>query len=168
MAGTIAAVGVSGIAGVSAVSAESDTASNDPMVSLVDKLVSKFNLNKDEVQSVFDESRAEMEAQREQRQAERLQELVEVGTITAEQKTAIEAKITELKEQREANKDSMQDLSNDERKAKMEEERASLESWAEEQGIDLSKLRGILMGGPGGHGGHFGGPPPERSSSDSK
>lgn len=158
-AAALATIGTGGVIGVQAVSAESGT-SNDPMSSLVDKLVSKFNLNKDDVQKVFDESRSEMDAKREAESSERLQKLVDAGTITAEQKTKIEAKLKELKAERENDKESFKDLSDDERKAKMDEKRSELESWAKETGLDLTKLRGVLMGGPGGHGGP-GGPPPD-------
>jgi hypothetical protein len=89
-----------------------------------------------------------------------LQKLVDAGTITVSQKTAVEAKLKELKAARESNKDSMKDLTDDERKAKMEEERTSLEAWAKEQGIDLANLKGILMGGGHGGMGGPGGPPP--------
>lgn len=49
----------------------------------------------------------------------------------------------------------MKNLTDEQRKVKMEEERTSLESWAKAQGIDLTKLQGVFMGGkgPGGPGG---------------
>lgn len=128
------------------------------MSSLVQKIASKFNLNKDEVQKVFDEDRSAREAEREKDQAERLQKLVDAGTITASQKTAIEAKIKEMKAERDANKDSMKDLSDTERKAKMDAKKTELETWAKQQGLDLTKLQGVLMGGHG-RGGHNGPPP---------
>lgn len=151
--GLLTAVGLSTVAGVGMASAESGTSgSTDPMSSLVQKIASKFNLNQADVQKVFDEDRSARETEREQKQAERLQKLVDDGTITATQKTAIEAKIKELKSEREANKDEMKNLSAEERKAKMDTKKTELEAWAKEQGIDLSKLQGIFMGG--GHGPH--------------
>ncbi len=152
---------------MSAVSAQSDSSGSDPMSNLVDALVSKFNLNKEEVQSVFEADRTAREAERQQEQSQRLQDLVDDGTITAVQKTAIEAKIKERQAQRESNKDSLKDLTDEERKAKMEEERTSLETWAKAQGLDLTKLHGVLMGGGRGFGGP-GGPPPDAQSSDSE
>lgn len=103
------------------------------------------------MQKVFDEQHEARKAEHDAKRAERLQSLVDDGTITAEQKTAIEAKIEELSKNREANRDSFKDLSQEERKAKMDEERESLEAWAEEQGLDLSKLKGVFMGGRGKH-----------------
>lgn len=128
---------------------------------LVDKIASKFNISKDDVQKVFDEDRAAHEAEHDKEVSDRLQKLVTDGTITAAQKTAIEAKIKEMKADREANRDAMKNLSETERKAKMDEKRSALEAWAKEQGLDLSKLKGVF-GGPHGHGNHGGpeGPPP--------
>ena len=144
-AAAVATVGVAGLTATQAVLAATDS-TDSPESSLVDKLATKFGLNKSDVQAVFDEEHSEREAKAD----ERLQALVDDGTITAEQKTAIEAKIAEMKAQRESERDSFKDLSADERKAKMEEKKAELESWAEENGIDLSDLKGVLMGGPGG------------------
>lgn len=151
-AAAIASIGSVGAIGLQAVHAASDTStSTDPMSSLVDKLVSKFHLNKADVQKVFDDSHSEMEAKHEANQSARLQKLVDEGTITAEQKTKIEAKLKELKTAREANKDSMQNLSKTERKAKMDAERTALETWAKDNGINLTKLQGVFRGG--GYGG---------------
>lgn len=154
--GILGTVGVSALVGGNMVSAESsDSASTgtDPMSSLADKIASRFNLNKTEVQAVVDEQRTTMEAERESKRAEKLQALVDAGTITAAQKTAIEAKIKGMHTERESEKGSFKDLTDDQRKAKMDEKKTELEAWAKEQGIDLTKLDGVLMGGGHGRGG---------------
>jgi len=161
VAGAVTAVGVSSLAGFSAVSAQSSTGTDN----LIDKIATKFNLNKADVQKLFDEDRTAHEAQQAKQQSARLQKLVDAGTITAQQKTVIEAKVAELKAQREANRDSMKDLTGDQRKAKMDEERASLEAWAKQQGLDLTKLKGVFMGGMGGPGGRHGMPPTDADTS---
>jgi hypothetical protein len=132
--------------------AENNDSKTDPMSSLVDKIANRFNLNKADVQKVFDEERSTRQAEREAKISERLQKLVDEGTITADQKTKIEAKLKELKSEREANRDAFKNLSAEERKSKMEAKRTELENWAKENGIDLTKLMGIFMGGRGGHG----------------
>lgn len=154
--GILGAVGVGALTGGSMVSAQSSDTANagmDPMSSLVGKIASKFNLNKAEVQAVFDEQKTTMEAERETERAEKLQALVDAGTITAAQKKAIEAKMTAMRAERESDKDSFKDLTDEQRKTKMEENKSDLETWAKEQGIDLTKLDGILMGGGHGRGG---------------
>ena len=155
VAGTImGTIGVGSLATASIVGAETTSnSSSDPQSSLIDKIASTFNIDKSKLQTVFDEDREAREAAREKEQAAKLQTLVDNGTITSAQKTVIEKKIAELKSQREANCDTMKDLTDDERKAKMDEERTALEAWAKEQALDLSKLKGVLGGGPGGHGG---------------
>lgn len=151
----VGTVGAGTVATGAIANAESGSSSSDPRSGLVDKLVSTFNLDKEKVQKVFDDQRTEMEAKRTAEVKERLQKLVDDKTITAAQKTVIETKLVELKKEREADREAMKDLSDEERKTKMNEKRAEMESWAKEQGLDLSKLKGVL-GGPGGHGGHGG------------
>lgn len=136
------------------VSAQSGSGGN----TLVDKIASKFNLNKSDVQKVFDEERSAHEAEHKARVEERLQTMVDEGSITSDQKTAILQKLDELKAAHDENRDSMKDLTKEQRKAKMDERKAELESWAKQQGLDLSKLKGVFMGP--GHRGH-GGPPPD-------
>ncbi|HMT56329.1 MAG TPA: hypothetical protein PKD20_05665, partial [Candidatus Saccharibacteria bacterium] len=119
VAGVVTAVSAGSFLGVNAASAAT---SNDGS-SIVDKLVSKFNLNRDEVQAVFDEQHDEMEAERAQEMSDRLQEKVDSGDITAEQKTLIENKLAEQKTAREA-------------------ERSELEAWATENNIDAKYLMG--------------------------
>jgi hypothetical protein len=153
-AGIVGTVGIAGLTTFGIANAETSSNTSDgPMSSLVEKIANTFNLDRSKVQEVFDTDRTERETEREAEQAERLQALVDDGTITAAQKTAIEAKIKEMKAERDANKDAMKDLTNDERKAKMDEKRKALETWAKEQGLDLSTLKGILGGPGGGHGG---------------
>ena len=152
VASVLGTIGAGGLA-TAGIASAATTPSTDPMSSLVDKIASTFNLDKTKVQQVFDTQRATREADREKQQATELQAMVDNGTITAAQKTAIEAKIAELKKSREADITTKKNLTDAERKAKMDEKRTELESWAQEQGIDLTKLKGILGGGPGGPGG---------------
>lgn len=153
-AAAVAVVGSAGLVATQAVNAAT-TDNSKEQTSIVDKIASKFGLNKDDVQKVFDEDRTAHEAERQAKQSERLQKLVDAGTITADQKTKIEAKIAELQSKRESEHDSFKDLTDDERKAKMDAAKAELDQWAKDNGIDLSKLGGVLMGGPGGHGPHM-------------
>lgn len=154
VASIVGTIGMAGLATAGIANAETSSSSSDnPMSSLVDKIASTFNLDKSKVQEAFDSERTERETQHEQQRAEKLQALVDAGTITKAQKTAIETKLKEMKAERETNKDSLKDLSEDERKAKMDEKREALDTWAEEQGIDLSKLHGVFGGPGGGHGG---------------
>lgn len=122
LSGVITTVAAGSLLGVNAASA---TTSSDGS-SIVDKLVTKFNLNRDDVQAVFDEQHDELEAERKQEMSDSLQDKVDSGDITAEQKTLIENKFAEQKSARE-------------------NERTELEKWASDNDIDLK----YLMGGHG-------------------
>ncbi len=164
--GAITAISAAGLTGVQIASAATDTSttSTNPMSSLVEAVASKFNLNKTDVQAVFDEQRTKMEAEREADLKEQVAQLVNDGKITQDQADKINAKRAELKAERDANRTNDQDLTDTERKAKMEERRSTLNSWLSDNDID-SEYAYLLMGGRGGHG--PGGPGGPRESADS-
>ena len=116
---------------------------------IVQKLVERFNLNTEEVQQVFDEARGERQQEMQVRFEERLNQAVSEGKINQEQKEAIMAKKDEMK----ANRGEFKDLTPEERHQNREAHRQEMETWAEENGIDLS-LMPMLLGG--GHRGGFG------------
>lgn len=116
--------------------------------SIVQRLAEKFNLNESEVQAVFDEVHAEHQAQMQEMFEARLGEAVANGDLTEDQKNAI----LDKKEEMIAFRDSLRDLSPEERKAAFDEKRSELKTWAEEQGIDLNLFH---LDGPHGH--HHGG-----------
>jgi hypothetical protein len=95
---------------------------------LVDKIATKFNLNKDDVQAVVDEDRSARQAERLADVSKDLQDAVDAGKITAEQKTLIENKMKENQAARET-------------------EMTALKEWATSNTIDLK----YVMGG-GRHG----------------
>jgi len=100
---------------------------------LAERIATKFNLNKADVQSVFDNYKTEKQTERQAENSTRLQALVDKGTITADQKAKIEAKQKELQTARES-------------------ERTALEKWATDNGIDEKYLMGGGMGGRGHNG----------------
>jgi len=116
---TLGALTLAGILGIRRVSAQTN---NTPVV---DKLVERFNLNKDEVTGVFDEVRQEVRQERQaQRRAQmeaRLDEAVGDGAITAEQKQALLDKQAEMQE-------------------KHQQLREKGRQWREQSGIDFEAL----------------------------
>lgn len=140
---TTAAVGGATLVGASAVHAQSSSSGS----TLVDRIAARFNLQPEEVQSVFDEVKAERKTEMKLNMSDRLQAKVDDGTITAEQKTAIEAKLEEMHQKRQSFKD--QDLTHEEMRTQMEQARTELETWATEQGITLSDILPVMK-----HGGH--------------
>lgn len=118
---------------------------------LVDKIAKKFNLNKDDVQKVFDENKAEHDAERQQKLEKKLDKAVSDGKITSAQKDQIIAKLDEMK----SFFDSLKDKSPAERRAALKTKRAELQKWAKDNNIP----KGLLM--PGGLHPGFGGHRPE-------
>jgi Skp family chaperone for outer membrane proteins len=164
-AATVATLGVAGVSTGAAFATTNSGDGSDPMSSLVSALASKFDLNKEEVQAVFDEQREAMDAEREQELKDKVAALVEEGSLTQAQADAINEKRAELKKEREADRDSTADKTAEERKSEMEEKRTALDTWLEDNDID-QKYAYLLMGGHGrGHG--PGGPGGLRGETDS-
>lgn len=116
---------------------------------LAARIATKFNLNQAEVEQVFEEHREERDAERQQDVSDRLQERVDSGEITAEQKTLIENKLKEMENTREELRD--QDLSREEIQTKMKAMREELKTWTESNDLELEDVMPFGMGK--GHGG---------------
>lgn len=152
IAGAITAIGSAGVLGTAAVSAAADTTSSG---SLVDKIAQKFNLNKADVQAVFDQNRADHEAQRQANVKTKLDQAVKDGKLTSDQETKILDKLKELQSQRDANHDDMKDKTPAERKAAMDAKKAETEQWAKDNNIPTDFLKFVRPGGRGHGPGRF-------------
>jgi hypothetical protein len=148
--GAVTSIGLAGMTGLGVASAASGSSSGD---TIIDKIASKFNLNKDDVRAVFDEERSEREAEHQQKVEERLSKAVKEGKLTESQKVKIIAKLAELKAEREADRDAMKGKTTEECRAIMQQKREELRQWAKGNGISLTYLH-FGFGGPHGHGGH--------------
>lgn len=93
------------------------------------------------------ENNAQKMEQRQEKRTERLQSLVDSGTISGDQRVALEAKHEEMHGLRDELK--TQDLSREERREKTDQIRTGFKAWAAEQGIDIESLR---PDGAKGHG----------------
>ena len=144
------AIALLGIALLGTQYASADDVSN-PQNTLVQKIASKFGLNQDEVQKVFDEARDEHQAEMQKKHEERLNQLVTDGKITEAQKTLLLNKHKELQAEREQNRDEWQNLTPEEKRSQMETRRTELETWAKENGINVENFHGegfmMKMGG---------------------
>jgi len=118
---------------------------------LVDKIATKFNLKTEDVQKVFDEERAAHQTEKATQFKTKLDQAVKDGKLTQAQEDKLIAKQKELQAAHDANKDSMKDKTEAERKAAMEAERTAFKQWLTDNGIPAEY--GMPM-----HGGHHGGP----------
>ncbi|HEX3099736.1 MAG TPA: hypothetical protein VHQ41_02065 [Patescibacteria group bacterium] len=136
---------------------QSSRESGNPMANLVKAIADKFGLSQTDVQQVFDDQHAAIEAQHQQEEAARLSQAVTDGKLTQDQADKITAKRAELESQREANKTTFQSQTPAERQAAMKAQMDSLKQWATDNNIPAGYLPfGGGHGGPGGFRGHEG------------
>ncbi len=131
---------------VTKVSAASDA--NDPQASLVQKLADTFHVDKSKVQAVFDQNKADHQADHEKQYEDRLAKAVSGGKLTAAQKTAILTEHAKLEAELKA---AMTDSKTD-RHTVMRKIRTDSAAWATQNNIDEKWLigPGHLRGGHGG------------------
>ncbi|TSD06311.1 MAG: Uncharacterized protein Greene07147_170 [Parcubacteria group bacterium Greene0714_7] len=144
---------------------------NNPMSSLVSAIATKFNLNSADVQAVVDEvmktERAGHMAEMQANQATRLAKAVTDGKLTQAQANLITAKLAEMKASMEANRTANQNLTEAERKTKMQAEHESLKAWATANNIPmnfLAQFGGKGHGFDGGKGPHGNGGAPRQGN----
>lgn len=140
----VVTIGASGL-GLSATSFALSDSNNNPQQSLIDKLVSKFNLNESEVEQVFDEMHAAREKEMKIQRETALQSALENGKITQAQFDHIQGVWEKM--------DALHDGDRTDAKHKqMHTLMEKLRKWMDAQNIDKSVL-GMPPRGPGGHGG---------------
>jgi len=145
VAGALTAAVAVGAGGIGFALSAPDSASGN--TSLVDKIATKFNLNKADVQAVFDQDRADRQAQREADFKDRLSQAVTDGKLTQAQADHITAVMAEIDKLRGTTPpDQLSDSVRQQIRSKLDD----LRQWAKDNNIDMHLL------GPGGH--HFGGP----------
>lgn len=120
---------------------------------LVDKIAEKFNLNKADVQKVFDDNKAENQAERQQKLEQRLDKAVSDGKITSSQKEEILAKLKDF----QSFIDSLKGKTPAERRVAIKAKKKELRQWAKDNKIP----EGILM--PAGIRAGFGSHSPDTS-----
>ncbi len=137
---TTAAVPLIGLATVGFASAASSTTGTNWRDSFAQAFATKFNLNVDDVKSFMTEQRTARQAEEKQQASDALK----VAGFTDEQITALQNKQDELQTAGQTWRDANPNATRAEMKAHMDEERTALETWATEQGIDLTKVRDTL------------------------
>lgn len=125
--------------GISQVLAQSEQ-NKYPLI--IQKIAQRFGLKESDVQAVFDEVRQERQKEIQRRLEEKLNQAVKDGKITESQKQAILDKHKELAEKRLQNKEDWQNMTPEQRRQNMREQKQELESWASQNGIDLKYFFG--------------------------
>jgi polyhydroxyalkanoate synthesis regulator phasin len=103
---------------------------------MVERFAERFDLDPDEVMDFVEELREERIAEMEANFEEELDELVEKGEITDEQKQAI----LDKKEEMKAFRESLEDMTVADAREALAEMKEDLKDWAEENDIGLKYL----------------------------
>lgn len=123
---------------------------NAVKTSLIQRIAQKFNLKEADVKTVFDQHHSERQAEMQKKVDEKLTQAVKDGKITEAQKQLIVAKHKEMQTQFESQKETMKDMTPEQRKTAMEAQKKSLQDWATQNNIDIQYLmKGIGMKGRG-------------------
>lgn len=115
--------------------------------SIVQRIAERFNLDESEVQQVFDEAHEDRHQMMKEHRIEHLDEAMENGDITAEQKQAILDKHNEMK----TNMEELKDLTHEERHEAMQALHKEMQQWLDDNDISLSFMDGRHKGPMGHH-----------------
>lgn len=137
----VVTIGAAGM-GVSATTSALSGNSNSPEQSLIDKLVSKFNLNESDVQEVFDEVHAARKEQMKTQRETSLKNALENGDLNRTQYNHILSVWKQMDTLHDGNRTQANHK-------KMHNLVEKLRKWMEAQNIDKSVL-GMPPRGPGG------------------
>ncbi|HKX24484.1 MAG TPA: hypothetical protein VJM46_04550 [Candidatus Saccharimonadales bacterium] len=148
ISGALVTAGIAGLVTTQAVNAANDT---NGQQGLVDRIASTFNLNKGDVQKVFEQEHQARETERQQKFEERVKQAVDDGKISQDLADQLVAKQKEMQTYR----DSIKDKSAEEHRSLMKTKMDEMQKWLKDNNIDKS-----LFGPMGGRG--FGGPGPDK------
>lgn len=147
VAGVATIIGTASLAGATVLAHDGGASGNS---NFAQALAERFNLNQSDVESFLDDQHKEREAEREQRIASDIKQLVTDGKLTQDQADKLTAKRAELIKARQQARDTNdgERPSRDDMRQRMQTERADLQQWASDNGIDQQYLRYVI-----GHGG---------------
>lgn len=143
----IAILATAGVISLGAISTNAYFGGGQRHDDMVKELAVKLGVDETKVSAVFEEMHEEHQQEMESRLSDRLDEAVARSEITAAQKASILAKHDEMKDERDTNRESFQNMTPDKRRETRQADHDEMEAWAEEQGIDLE----YFMGPMGGH-----------------
>ncbi len=146
-----------GVLGSVLYSANLVSAQSETDQTIVDRIATRFNLNRDEVQAVFNEEHLAHEQEMQDRISQELDQLVEDGTLTSVQRTVAETALNDMKAKLEESRpDNFHDMTDEERDAMrqaMDEAQDAFKQTLTDNGIDSS----VIMEKLHPHGKHHGG-----------
>ena len=137
-AGIGAAIVTGSLLAVSYASAQTSEG-EDRQAQFASNLATELDLDSSEVQAALESLKEQRQAEREEARAERLAGLVEDGTLTQEQADQLTAFKDDFRAEIEALKES--GAEREEIQAAKEANKAEIQDWADEQGLNLDDIR---------------------------
>lgn len=107
---------------------------------IVSRIATRFNLNKDDVQSVFNTFREQRQSQMIQAFSTRLDDAVKTGKITDAQKSLILNKMKEEQTTRDNEASSWKSMTPEERRADRKKHQDEIQQWATANNIPIEFL----------------------------
>ena len=143
----IAILATAGVISLGAVSANAYFGGGQHHDDMVKELAVKLGVDESKVSAIFEEMHQEHQQEMEDLLNERLDAAVSQGKITDAQKASILEKHDALEKKHDANRESFQSMTPEQRRESRQADHDEMEAWAETQGIDLE----YFMGPMGGH-----------------
>ncbi len=147
IAGTTAAIGLATLTGAFIANAAS-TGTTNPADGLVSAIAQRFNLNKSDVQQVFDQQHQQMSANRQAQTKTNLDQAVSGGKLTQDQENQILAKYQEI----QAFMTSLSGKSAADRQSAMKTEMTAIQQWVKDNNIPTAYFHFGFGRGMRGHG----------------
>ncbi len=126
------------ILGATAFGATQVLAQNNNQPSFVQQLAQKLGIDQSKVQQAVDQIKQDHKGQMQTNFQSKLDQLVKDGKITQQQEQLILNKFQELSQ----NKQNWKNLTPDQRKAQMQQQRQDMQTWAQQNNIDLKSIFG--------------------------
>lgn len=117
------------------------TNNNNSFSELVQMIAQKFNLDQAQVQGVFDQYKTQHQIKKIDNWNSKLDQDIKDGKITQAQKQLIISKRQELQN----NRPDFKNLTSDQKKAAVKQQKTDLENWAKQNNIDIKYLIGRNM-----------------------
>ena len=133
---SLALFSIGGVACAGEISALANEGAGDEYPLLVERFAERFDLDPDEIMDFFDELKEERLADAEERFEDRLDELVEDGKISEDQKEAI----LDKKEEHKNFKEELEDMTISEAREAIKDMHEELKDWAEENDLELKNF----------------------------
>lgn len=116
----------------------------DPQQNIIQKLSEKLGISQDKVKSAFEEIHGERQTEMKANIEQKLTQAVTEGKIIETQKQAILTKFSEMHQNHRGNFQEFKSMTPEQRKQAKDSRKSELETWAQQNGINLETIKEIF------------------------